>query len=231
MHGSLIFKYGEREIFHLKKRDKSLARLIDEVGQLRQPLMPDMFVALLNKVIGQQISAKARATIWERMQVGFAPLTAENIASLSPDTLQTCGISMKKATYIQEMADTIASGRLDLAELQAMDDDAVCRRLSELKGIGVWTAEMLMISSMSRMDILSWGDLAIHRGLRMLYRHRKITPALFARYKKRYSPYASVASLYLWVLAGGACEGYTDPAMTTGKQRKTQTSKTDPLAI
>jgi DNA-3-methyladenine glycosylase II len=66
--------------------------------------------------------------------------------------------------------------------------------------------------SMERMDILSWGDLAIHRGLRMLYRHREITPKLFAKYKRRYSPYGTVASLYLWAIAGGACEGLTDPA-------------------
>jgi DNA-3-methyladenine glycosylase II len=70
-----------------------------------------------------------------------------------------------------------------------------------------------MIFSMQRPDVLSWDDLAIHRGLRMLYRHREITPALFEKYKKRYSPYASVASLYLWAIAGGACPALTDPAL------------------
>jgi DNA-3-methyladenine glycosylase II len=100
-----------------------------------------------------------------------------------------------------------------------MADSEICKRLVEIKGIGVWTAEMLMTFSMQRPDILSWDDLAIHRGLRMLYRHRKITPALFAKYKRRYSPYASVASLYLWAIAGGACPSLTDPAQKKIKKK------------
>ena len=92
---------------------------------------------------------------------------------------------------------------------------------------------MLMIFSMQRMDILSWGDLAVHRGLRMLYRHRVVTPTLFAKYKKRYSPYATVASLYLWAVAGGACPRLEDRASkapakknaATGRPRKTAESK------
>jgi DNA-3-methyladenine glycosylase II len=82
-----------------------------------------------------------------------------------------------------------------------MSDDELCARLIQLKGIGIWTAEMLMIFSLQRPNILSWNDLAILRGLCRLYHHRKITPKLFAKYKKRYSPYASVASLYLWAIA------------------------------
>jgi hypothetical protein len=84
---------------------------------------------------------------------------------------------------------------------------------------------MLMTFSMQRKDVLSWGDLAIQRGLRMLYRHRQVTPALFAKYKKRYTPYATVASLYLWALAGGACEGHSDPAPKTDVQKKVVAKK------
>jgi len=88
-----------------------------------------------------------------------------------------------------------------------MPDKEVCAKLSALDGVGVWTAEMLMIFSMQRPNVLSYGDLAIHRGLRMVYRHRKIDKAKFNRYWKRYTPYASVASLYLWAVAGGAIDG------------------------
>ncbi|MDL2207983.1 DNA-3-methyladenine glycosylase 2 family protein [Desulfovibrio sp. OttesenSCG-928-M16] len=189
-----------------------MAKVIDEVGHVHREVIPDIFVALVHTIIGQQISTKAHMTVWERAQKMFSPLTPENIVSTPVETLQTCGISMRKAAYINEIASNIFDGRLNLLQLHTMDDDAVCKRLSELKGIGVWTAEMLMTFSMQRMNILSSGDLAIQRGLRMLYRHRKITPTLFAKYKKRYSPYATVASLYLWALAGGACAGYSDPA-------------------
>ncbi len=93
-----------------------------------------------------------------------------------------------------------------------MSDDEVCARLSSLKGLGVWSAEMLMLFSMQRPDILSFGDLAIQRGLRMIYHHRKIERKLFEKYRWRFSPYNSVASLYIWAVAGGAIEGMKDYA-------------------
>lgn len=207
------FEYGAMEIAHLKARDQALARVIDEVGQVRRAVIPDLFMALVNSIIGQQISTKAHLTVWARALTMFDPLTPEHLAAMPVETLQSCGISTRKAGYIKDMAVSVAEGRVDLEDLPNLDDEAVCRRLSELKGIGVWTAEMLMTFSLQRRDVLSWGDLAIQRGLRMLYRRRQITPAQFAGYKKRYSPYSSVASLYLWELAGGACEGYTDPAL------------------
>jgi len=106
-----------------------------------------------------------------------------------------------------------------------MTDDEICKRLCRIKGIGVWTAEMLMTFSMQRMDIMSWDDLAIHRGLRMIYHHRKITPELFAKYKRRYSPYATVASLYLWAIAGGACAELVDYAPKTEARKKADAKK------
>lgn len=82
--------------------------------------------------------------------------------------------------------------------------------LSSLKGVGLWTAEMIMLFSMQRKNILSYGDLAIVRGMRMLYRHREITPEIFNKYKRRYSPYGSIAGLYLWEVAGGAIPDMKD---------------------
>lgn len=215
----LYFAYGETEITHLKKKDKALARLIETVGPVRREIMPDLFMALVHAIIGQQISTRAHLTVWKRACAMFAPLTPEHVAAIPAANLQACGISLRKAAYISEIARDIVNGRLDLAQLHGMDDDTVCRHLSSIKGIGVWTAEMLMTFSMQRKNVLSQGDLAIQRGLRMLYRHRTIPPALFARYKKRYAPYATVAALYLWALAGGAYAEYTDPvAPQAGKK-------------
>ncbi|GAB1410439.1 DNA-3-methyladenine glycosylase [Desulfovibrionales bacterium] len=208
----MFFAYSEKETSYLKAKDAALAKLIEVVGLIQRPVIPDLFMALVHAILGQQISTKAHATVWRRAQTMFAPITPANMAGLPVSTLQTCGISMRKAVYIHDVADRICAGELDLDELQHLNDETVCQQLCQIRGIGVWTAEMLMTFSMQRMDILSWGDLAIQRGLRMLYRHKAITPALFTKYKKRYSPYATVASLYLWALAGGAYEGYADPA-------------------
>ena len=206
------FCYGEEEIAYLKSKDSILGEAIDRIGQIKRAVIPDIFTALINSIIGQQISTKAHTTVWERFQSRLAPLTPEHIASLPVEDLQSCGMTMKKAEYIKEIASSIADKSLDLEALKALSDPELCKRLSQIRGIGVWTAEMLMTFSMQRMNIISQGDLAIIRGLRMLYHHRKITPELFSKYKKRYSPYATVASLYLWEIASGKYENFVDLA-------------------
>ena len=199
-----FFQYGEKEIAWLKSRDKALAAAIDEIGHISRPVMPDIFTALMHSIVGQQISARAVITVWGRILERFSPITAGNIGKISAEELQACGISMRKAEYIKEMTDMILQGKVDLKQIETLPDDEVVKKLIEIKGIGVWTAEMLMTFSMQRPNVISYGDLAIIRGMRMLYHHRKITPALFMKYKRRYSPYATVASLYLWEIAGGA---------------------------
>ena len=87
-----------------------------------------------------------------------------------------------------------------------LSDAEVIQRLSALDEVGVWTAEMLLLHSLQRSDVLSFGDLGIHRGLRLLYHHREMPRARFERYRCRYSPYGSVASIYLWALATGEVE-------------------------
>jgi len=209
---SQYFEYGETEINWLKSRDSALGSAIDEIGHINRPVIPELFEALIHSVVGQQISAKALATVWSRIQRLVEPLTPGEIAAASAEELQKCGITMRKALYMKEIADSVLNGSLDIAALREMPDGEVCKRLSQIKGIGVWTAEMLMTFSMQRPDVISFDDIAIHRGLRMLYHHRKITPALFAKYKRRYSPYSTVASLYIWAIAGGECSALTDPA-------------------
>ena len=96
--------------------------------------------------------------------------------------------------------------------LRRMDDSQVCHTLCRLHGVGVWTAEMLMLFSLQRQNIFSYDDLGIRRGLRMLYRHREVDRTRFERYRRRFSPYGSTASLYLWAVAGGALPELSDPA-------------------
>ena len=101
-----------------------------------------------------------------------------------------------------------------------MSDEEVIAELSQLRGIGKWTAEVLLIFSMGRQDVLSWDDLAIHRGLRMVYHHRKITKQLFQKYKRRYAPYGTVASLYLWEVSVGVLPDLKDFAPLTEAEKK-----------
>lgn len=221
------FDYGAKEVDWLKSRDPALGAAMDAIGHISRGVTPDLFVALVNSIIGQQISTKAQATIWQRIQDRHAPITAGRVAALPVEDLQSCGISFRKADYIKEIAASVLCGDLDLDLLSTLPDADLCERLCRIRGIGVWTAEMLMIFALQRPDVLSRDDLAILRGLRMLYRHRKITPALFARYKRRYSPHATVASLYLWAIAGGACPNLVDLAATGAPRKKITTKKTN----
>ena len=104
------------------------------------------------------------------------------------------------------------AGEFDLEGIWQKPDDEAIRELSSLKGVGVWTAEMILLFCMQRPDVFSYDDLAIQRGLRMVYHHRKIDRKLFEKYRRRFSPYCSVASLYLWAAAGGAVPGLKDYA-------------------
>lgn len=207
---SRYFEYGDEETAYLAARDPRLAEVIEVVGHVYREVTPDLFAALVNCIVGQQISTKAQATIWGRVTDLLGEVTPEAVAACSDDELQRVGISFRKVSYIKGAAERVLSGEVDLDALAALPDDEVCRELSSLPGIGVWTAEMLMTFSMQRPNILSWGDLAIQRGLRMVHHHRRITPELFAKYRRRYAPYGSVASLYLWEVAGGAVPGMRD---------------------
>lgn len=205
------FDYDDTHIAHLTERCPKLGEAIAHIGKIERNVNPDLFSELMRTIIGQQISAKAIATIWGRMQDLLGEVTPETVANIDPDSLQKIGVSHRKINYMQSIAKEILDKNIDLAMLSDLTDDEIKAKLSSFRGIGEWTAEMLMIFSMNRLDVLSYGDLAIHRGLRMLYRHREITPALFAKYQRRFTPYNSVASLYLWHIAGGAMPHLTDP--------------------
>ncbi|WP_312198797.1 DNA-3-methyladenine glycosylase family protein [Anaerospora hongkongensis] len=193
-----IFQYGQKELDYLKKKDKKLGEAIERIGFIEREVIPDLFTALVNSIVAQQISMKAVDTIWRRMQERFGKITAENMAEQAVEAVQQCGMTMKKAVWIKNIAEAVSQGELDLNELSQLSDEEVCRRLCSLNGIGLWTAEMLMTFSLQRKDVVSWGDLAIRRGMMRLYHHKKLDKAKFERYKKRYSPYGTIASLYLW---------------------------------
>ena len=215
----MIFNYGDVETAHLKKRDKALGAAIETIGPIQREIRPDLFYSLVRSIVGQQISSKAQATVWKRMTGGLVKITPQTILACTEAELQSYGISFKKASYIRGAAERAADGRLDIDTLHSKSDAEICEELVKIEGVGIWTAEMLMLFSMQRPDILSYGDLAILRGMRMLYRHRKITRQLFEKYRRRYSPYGSVASLYLWAIAGGAIEGMKDYAAKAVKSK------------
>ena len=203
------FAYGDAEIAYLKSRDKKLATAIDAVGHVyREMEEGDLFSGVVHHIIGQQISASAQATVWRCMQENLGEIDPSTVSAATIELLQSCGTTFKKAEYIKRFAEKVESGEFDIEGIADMPDAEAIDALSSLDGIGVWTAEMLLLFNLGRPDILSFGDLAIHRGMRMVYHHRKVTRQMFERYRRRYSPYGSVASLYLWAISHMDVPGY-----------------------
>ncbi|NLJ33573.1 MAG: DNA-3-methyladenine glycosylase 2 family protein [Firmicutes bacterium] len=195
------FVYGSKEVDYLKKRDARLGAAIDEIGPIKRPITPDPFTSLVGSIVNQQISNKAAATVRGRLLNLVGEITPQNIASKSLEEIQGCGMSQRKAGYIKGIAAAALSGQVDFARLRDMQDQEVIKVLTSLRGVGVWTAEMLLINSLCRPDIVSYRDLAIRRGMMRLYDLEELPRKTFDYYRQRYSPYGSVASLYLWALS------------------------------
>lgn len=220
----MFFTYSQQELDYLKSKDKTLGKIIEKIGLVQREVQPDLFSAVVFSIIGQQISTKAHLTIWQRFKQNLGTVDAFTINQQTCEQLQALGISYRKVSYIKDFAAKVVSGEFSVEKIQELEDKEAIEALITLKGIGVWTAEMILLFCLQRKDILSFDDLAIQRGLRMIYRHRKLTKEQFLRYKKRYSPYGSVASLYIWAVAGGAIAELSDPAP---KNKKATNGKTD----
>ena len=202
----MFFEYGKKEVNYLKSKDKKLSAVIEKIGYIERKIEPDLFSAIIYNIIGQQISSKAQATICKRLFDSLGFLTPEKIFSSDKETLQSFGISSRKTEYIKNFAEKIVSGEFDLNAVKKMSDGDAISTLTSLKGVGVWTAEMTLLFCLQRKNIFSFKDFGIRRGLCKLYCCEEITSEFFERCRKKFSPYCSVASLYLWEIAGGNFE-------------------------
>ncbi len=192
--------FEKKELDFLCKADPALARVIKAIPAPDYEMVPDLFFALVRNIVGQQISGKALKTVWQRAKDMWGEVTPENMNRLTTDELCAAGISGRKAEYIKAAAQAVEDGQLDLDALTQMDDEEAIEALCGLKGIGRWTAEMLLMFSLGRRDILSFGDYGIRQGLCRIHSlvQEELTKEKFEQYRKLYSPYGTVASLYLW---------------------------------
>jgi len=196
-----IFPYGRTETDYLIRRDPRLGRAIEAIGPIARPVRTDLFHALCDSIIGQQISNRVAATVSVRFGALLGAVTPERVLAADPSALRGCGLSSRKVGYILSGAAAVRDGTLDIASLGGLSDAEVVRRLTALPGVGVWTAEMLMIFSLCRPDVLSYDDLIVRRSLMRLHSLPEIDRKRFAAFREMYSPFGSVASLYLWEMA------------------------------
>lgn len=195
------FKITQKEIDHLSGADKKLGKLIARVGIIKREIDTDPFTSLVGGIISQQISTKAAASIYAKFEKLVKSITPKNILETSLEDLRLAGLSGRKVDYILGVAKAVKSGELDFQKLEKLTEEEVIKELVKLKGIGIWSAEMFLVFTLERRNVLSYLDLGIRRGLMRLHKLESLDKTTFLKYQKRYSPYGTVASLYLWHLA------------------------------
>jgi DNA-3-methyladenine glycosylase II len=189
-----------RAILHLKKTDPVLADIIERVGPYRMNYDEPRFHSLAEAIVYQQLHGKAAATIFRRLtDLAGEPLTPQAILRLSEKQLRAVGLSKQKLSYLRDLAAKAHAGELDFARLPELPDEEVIKQLTQVKGIGVWTAHMFLMFALRRPDVLPTGDLGIQMAIRKHYRKRKLPkPRHMEKIAKPWSPYRSVACWYLW---------------------------------
>jgi DNA-3-methyladenine glycosylase II len=189
-----------KAVNHLKKSDPILRALIERVGACRMEYGLPEFSSLAESIVYQQLNGKAAATIFERF-AGLAgePLTPENILKLSDEQLRGVGLSKQKSSYMKDLAAKTRDGLLDFSKLPELSDEEVIRHLTQVKGIGVWTAQMFLMFTLKRQDVLPTGDYGVQAAMKKHYRKRKMPkPKEMEKIARAWSPYRSVACWYLW---------------------------------
>ncbi|WP_176014520.1 DNA-3-methyladenine glycosylase [Victivallis sp. Marseille-Q1083] len=201
------FTCSEEALDRLCRRDERFGKLVERYGILSRELTPEPFAALVGGIISQQISGKAAETVGQRFAALVGGVRPENVVRADRAAMQQCGMSHRKVEYICAAAQAALDGAVDFAALEQLDDAEIIRRLSALKGVGVWTAEMMLIFTFARPDVLSFHDFGIRRGLMRLHRLEQLDRSAFEIFRRRYTPYGTTASLYLWALAADGDKG------------------------
>lgn len=182
----------------LAHSDPALGLLIEQLERVEVSAEDDLFLHLVQAIVWQQLSDKAATTIWNRLAAAVEPTPASLVAA-PMDTLRSLGLSQRKAEYVQGIARAVLGGDLDLEALPDLDDEAVISTLTELRGVGRWTAEMVLIFALKRPDVLAVDDYGLRCAAgRLVGAQGPLTPSELAELGLRWSPHRSAACLWLW---------------------------------
>lgn len=188
-------------IKHLKKSDPVLAAIIRRVGAFRMQYREPSFESLVRSIVYQQLSGKVASVIFGRLHAaaGEETLTPAGILKLRPERMRKLGLSGQKTLYIRELAKHTKRGRVSFESLPEAEDAFVIEHLTQVKGIGVWTAQMFLMFALRRPDVLPVADLGIRVAMKKAYGLEELPkPAEMERIATPWKPYASIACWYLW---------------------------------
>ncbi len=189
-----------KAMLHLKSSDPVMRGIIERVGPCRIQYGPAQFSSLAESIVYQQLNGRAAATIFERvLALTGRPLTPAGVLKLTDEQLRGAGLSKQKLSYLKDLAAKTNSGELDFARLPQLADEEVIAHLTQIKGIGVWTAQMFLMFTLRRPDVLPTGDYGIQNAIRKHYGKRKMPkPKEMERLARPWAPHRTLACWYLW---------------------------------
>lgn len=192
------FNITEEMLNDLKVKDHILATVIEQVGMIERDVFEDVFEALVHAIVSQQISNAALETVWNRLLQCVGTITPTVFIQKSEEELRGCGLSLRKVTWLKEMSEKVINHEIDLDALYDSDDEEVIQTLMQFKGIGRWSAEMICIFALQRLNILSIDDLGIQKGICRCYGLESVSKEQGIMFKQRFAPYNTIASFYFW---------------------------------
>jgi DNA-3-methyladenine glycosylase II len=191
--------YWDKACADLVKRDRILKKLIPKFGPVHLLSRGDPFVTLARSVVGQQISVASAQAVWTRVETACPKLVPQQFIKLGPEKLTACGLSKRKAEYVLDLAQHFVSGALHVGKWTSMDDEAVIAELTQIRGIGRWTAEMFLIFNLSRPDVLPLDDLGLIRAISVNYfSGEPVTRSEAREVAANWEPWRTVATWYMW---------------------------------
>ena len=157
------------------------------------------FFTLARAIVGQQISVKAAQSVWNRFEACVGRVAPQNVLAVKRPRLRACGFSDRKVEYVADLAQHFVDGRIHVHKWPEMDDEAIIEELTEVRGIGRWTAEMFLMFNLLRPDVFPLDDLGLQKGIRVAYyKGRKVSLRTMRRHGEGWRPWRSVATWYLW---------------------------------
>lgn len=186
---------------HLLLKDKHFKKALTkaDIDEIHHNQRPVTFEAFVRTIVGQQISTKAAASVFAKVQALCDPFTPENILKLSDATLRGAGLSGQKVGYIRGLSQAVVDSQFDPAKLKKMSDDEVIETITALKGFGRWSAEMVLMFALARPDVFSGGDLGLREGLRTVLKlDKQPSEKESVKLAERWAGHRTAASLLLW---------------------------------
>ena len=180
-----MVEYGKSELDHITGRDPVMKTLAERFGYLEKGMTEDVFVALVESIVGQMLSNKAAGTLCGRLKNIVGEFTPAALAAHSAEEIKSCGISRRKAECILALAQDTLEGKYDFSSLETLSDEKVIEFLTQIKGVGRWTAEMIAEFSLGRKNVFSETDVALRNGIMQAHGYKTLSKRRFAALKKK----------------------------------------------